>query len=294
MRAATIITTSSRRSSKTLARWLIAQAGGDVKVFVDTAAVMEKPLAAGCAPRLAGQAHKPGVARIRLVAISRRDLHHARACRSIPREEDHCGSCRALSRHLSRRRHFLSPYRLDARRCISYLTIGHKSAIPREFREAIGNRIYGCDDCLAVCPWNKFAEAGHEAKLAARDNLRAPALSDLAALDDAAVSRAVLEIAGQAHRSRPLHPQCHDRNRQFGRCFACALRAGTRSTTPHRSCAGAAAWALARLLPAEEFEELAGERMAVENDEGVREEWSAYSSILTVIPGRHEVSDPDP
>src|SRR5207245_507217 len=81
---------------------------------------------------------------------------------------------------------FPTPYRLDARRCISYLTIEHKGPIPRELRAAIGNRIYGCDDCLAVCPWNKFARAGHEAKLAARDELQAPRLADLARLDDAA------------------------------------------------------------------------------------------------------------
>ena len=81
---------------------------------------------------------------------------------------------------------FPAPYKLDARRCISYLTIENKGPIPREFRKAIGNRIYGCDDCLAVCPWNKFAQAGRETKLAARDELRAPALAELARLDDAA------------------------------------------------------------------------------------------------------------
>src|SRR5579883_2763221 len=99
-------------------------------------------------------------------------------------EVDHCGSCRACL-DICPTAAFPAPYKLDARRCISYLTIENKGAIPREFRKAIGNRIYGCDDCLAVCPWNKFAKAGHEAKLAARDELRAPTLSSLARLDDA-------------------------------------------------------------------------------------------------------------
>ena len=91
-----------------------------------------------------------------------------------------------LPRYLPDRRRFPAPYKLDARRCISYLTIENKGPIPREFRKAIGNRIYGCDDCLAVCPWNKFAQAGRETKLAARDELRAPSLAELARLDDAA------------------------------------------------------------------------------------------------------------
>ena len=155
-----------------------------MKVFVDTAAVMEKPLAAGRRPRLAGQAHQPGLARIRLLAVPRRDLHHARSA-ARRAEIDHCGTCRACL-DICPTAAFPAPYRLDARRCISYLTIEHKGPIPREFREAIGNRIYGCDDCLAVCPWNKFAQAGREAKLAARDDLRAPALAELARLDDAA------------------------------------------------------------------------------------------------------------
>src|SRR5213078_2166651 len=101
-----------------------------------------------------------------------------------PAEIDHCGACRACL-DICPTAAFPAPYRLDARRCISYLTIEHKGPIPRELRAAMGNRIYGCDDCLAVCPWNKFAQAGHEQKLAARAALKAPALADLAALDEA-------------------------------------------------------------------------------------------------------------
>jgi epoxyqueuosine reductase len=143
---------------KTLARWLIDQAGGDVKVFVDTAAVMEKPL--GDAAGLGWQGKHTNL-------VSR-----------------HFGSCRACLDACPTGA-FPAPYRLDARRCISYLTIEHKGPIPLELRPLIGNRIYGCDDCLAVCPWNKFARQGREARLAARDELHAPPLSELARLDDA-------------------------------------------------------------------------------------------------------------
>jgi epoxyqueuosine reductase len=173
---------------KAIARWLVAQAGddarADVKVFVDTAAVMEKPLAAAAGLGWQGK-HTNLVSRqfgswLFLGAIfTTLDLPP-----DAP-EADHCGSCRACL-DICPTAAFPAPYRLDARRCISYLTIEHKGPIPRELRSAIGNRIYGCDDCLAVCPWNKFAQAGHEAKLAARDELRAPRLADLARLDDAA------------------------------------------------------------------------------------------------------------
>ena len=98
---------------------------------------------------------------------------------------DHCGSCNACQ-EICPTAAFPAPYKLDARRCISYLTIENKGPIPHEFRKSIGNRIYGCDDCLAVCPWNKFAQEGREAKLSARAELRAPSLADLARLDDAA------------------------------------------------------------------------------------------------------------
>ncbi len=168
---------------KQLARWLVANAGGDVKVFVDTAAVMEKPLAASAGLGWQGK-HTNLVSRdfgswLFLGSIfSTLDLPADGAL------EDSCGTCRACL-DICPTAAFPEPYRLDARRCISYLTIEHKGPIPRELRAAIGNRIYGCDDCLAVCPWNKFAVQGNEAKLAARDDLRAPELAELARLDDA-------------------------------------------------------------------------------------------------------------
>jgi epoxyqueuosine reductase len=168
---------------KELARWLIAHAGGDVKVFVDTAAVMEKPLAAAAGLGWQGKhtnlvSHEFGSWLFLGAIFTTLDL---------PPDEpkaDSCGSCRACL-DVCPTAAFPAPYRLDARRCISYLTIEHKGPIPRDLRAKMGNRIYGCDDCLAVCPWNKFASLGREAKLAAREALRAPKLAELARLDDA-------------------------------------------------------------------------------------------------------------
>jgi len=168
---------------KQIGRWLIDRAGGDVKVFVDTAPVMEKPLAAAAGLGWQGK-HTNLVSRqfgswLFLGAIF--------TTLELPPDEperDHCGQCRACL-DICPTAAFPAPYRLDARRCISYLTIEHKGPIPRELRPLIGNRIYGCDDCLAVCPWNKFAVTGREVKLAARAVLRAPPLAELVRLDDA-------------------------------------------------------------------------------------------------------------
>src|ERR1700753_1229361 len=172
-----------KKRLKALARWFAAETNAEVKVFVDTAAVMEKPLSQAAGLGWQGK-HTNLVSRefgswLFLGAI----YTEAEMPRDKP-ESDHCGSCQACL-DICPTAAFPAPYRLDARRCISYLTIENKGAIPREFRKAIGNRIYGCDDCLAVCPWNKLAPAGHEAKLSPREELRAPKLSSLARLDDA-------------------------------------------------------------------------------------------------------------
>ena len=178
-----------KKRLKALARWLVATSGGEVKVFVDTAAVMEKPLAQAAGLGWQGK-HTNLVSRefgswLFLGAIF--------TTLDLPRDEaetDHCGSCQACL-DICPTAAFPAPYKLDARRCISYLTIENKGPIPHEFRKAIGNRIYGCDDCLAVCPWNKFAQAGREAKLAARDELRAPIAGRTCAARRRGVPRAV-------------------------------------------------------------------------------------------------------
>ncbi len=169
---------------KALGRWMAQTYGAELKVFVDTAPLMEKPLGQlaglGWQGKHTNLVSRPFGAWLFLGAV----LTTLALPADTP-EGDHCGSCRACL-DICPTSAFPAPYQLDARRCISYLTIEHAGPIPLEFREALGNRIYGCDDCLAVCPWNKFAAIAKEAAFHARDALRAPALADLAELDDQA------------------------------------------------------------------------------------------------------------
>jgi epoxyqueuosine reductase len=255
---------------KALARWLAENAGGEMKVFVDTAALMEKPLAAKAGLGWQGK-HTNLVSRefgswLFLGAIfSASDLPRDSA------DADHCGSCNACQ-EICPTAAFPAPYKLDARRCISYLTIENKGPIPHEFRKSIGNRIYGCDDCLAVCPWNKFAQEGREAKLAARAELRAPSLSELARLDDAAF-RALFSKS-------PVKRIGRDR---FVRNVLIAIgNADDASLAPAAErllddasplVRGAAVWALSQLVERERFDSLAANAMGSEADEGVRAEW---------------------
>jgi epoxyqueuosine reductase len=169
---------------KGVAGKLVAKTGCDVKVFVDTAPVMEKPLAEAAGIGWQGK-HTNLVSRDHGSWLFLGTIFTTAELEPDRRESDHCGSCRACLDACPTDA-FPAPYRLDARRCISYLTIENKGPIPLEFREKVGNRIYGCDDCLAACPWNKFAREASEAKLKARDELREPPLADLLGLDDAA------------------------------------------------------------------------------------------------------------
>ena len=257
---------------KRIAGRFAAYAQSDVKVFVDTAPLMEKPLAAAAGLGWQGK-HTNLVSRefgswLFLGAILTEVPLPADAA-----ETDHCGTCRACL-DICPTDAFPAPYRLDARRCISYLTIEHAGPIPREFRAAIGNRIYGCDDCLAVCPWNKFARETREAKLKARDDLAAPPLEELAALDDAAF---------RAHFSgSPVKRIGRDR---FLRNVLIAIgnsgsadlagAAAAHLADPAPLVRGAAVWALARLLPAKEFAALSAKRLPDEADADVRSEWEA-------------------
>jgi epoxyqueuosine reductase len=185
-------------------------------------------------------------------------------------EPDSCGTCRACL-DICPTAAFPAPYRLDARRCISYLTIEHKGPIPRELRPLIGNRIYGCDDCLAVCPWNKFAQAGREAKLAAREELRAPKLAELARLDDAAFrasfARTSVKRTGRDRFVRNVLIA-------IGNSADPALADEAERLLDDASplVRGAAVWALGRLDPAR----LAGHSamQGRETDAAVTEEWA--------------------
>jgi epoxyqueuosine reductase len=257
---------------KAIARWLVANAGGDVKVFVDTAAVMEKPLATRAGLGWQGK-HTNVVSRefgswLFLGAIfTTLDLPAAEP------EADHCGTCRNCL-DICPTDAFPAPYKLDAKRCISYLTIEHKGPIPRELREKIGNRIYGCDDCLAVCPWNKFAQASHEAKLSARDVLRAPQLSDLARLDDAQFRALFAKTAvKRTGRDRFVRNVLIAIGNSGDASLALQANALLDDASP--LVRGAAVWALSRLVPMEEFQEIARARSAHDVDETVRAEWRA-------------------
>ena len=170
--------------AQALARWLNAASGADVKVFVDTAPMMEKPLAQAAGLGWQGK-HTNLVSRTHGSWLFLGAIMSAAELEPDAPESDHCGSCRRCL-DICPTQAFPAPYQLDARRCIAYLTIEHKGHIDREFRAAIGNRVFGCDDCLAVCPWNKFAEAAREAKFAAVAGTTLPPLQDLLALDDAA------------------------------------------------------------------------------------------------------------
>ena len=257
---------------KGVARWLIAQAGGDAKVFVDTAAVMEKPLAAAAGLGWQGK-HTNLVSRQFGSWLFLGAIFTTLELPADAPETDHCGSCRACL-DVCPTAAFPSPYQLDARRCISYLTIEHKGPIAREFRSAIGNRIFGCDDCLAVCPWNKFAQAGRESKLAAREELTVPRLADLARLDDAAFrkmfSKSPVKRTG--------------RNRFVRNVLIAIGNSGDASLAPQAVqllddpsalVRGAAVWALSRLMPAEGFAALARDHRPRESEPLVAAEWTA-------------------
>ncbi|WP_414642735.1 tRNA epoxyqueuosine(34) reductase QueG [Bradyrhizobium sp.] len=259
-----------KKRLKTLARWLIATAGGEVKVFVDTAAVMEKPLAQAAGIGWQGKhtnlVSRPFGSWLFLGAIF--------TTLELPRDDaeaDHCGSCQACL-DICPTAAFPAPYKLDARRCISYLTIENKGPIPHEFRKAIGNRIYGCDDCLAVCPWNKFAQQGRETKLAARENLRAPPLDELARLDDAAFrARFTKSPVKRIGRDRFVRNVLIAIGNSNDRALAVEAERLLGDESP--LVRGAAVWALSQLLQREEFSRRAARALDTEPDEAVRAEW---------------------
>src|SRR5262249_53788115 len=186
-------------------------------------------------------------------------------------DNDHCGQCRACI-DVCPTKAFPAPYHLDARRCISYLTIEHKGPIPREFRDAIGNRIYGCDDCLAVCPWNKFAQTARDAKFAARDALLAPKLSELARLSDAAFRAMFSKTAvKRAGRDRFVRNVLIAIGNSGDASLAVEAERLLGDVSP--LVRGAAVWALSRLLPRPIF--LALSQRHNDSDAAVRDEWAA-------------------
>ena len=255
---------------KTLAGWMAKTLDCQVKVFVDTAPLMEKPLAQAAGIGWQGK-HTNLVSREHGSWLFLGSILTDRALTPDTPEIDHCGSCRACL-DVCPTDAFPGPYQLDARACLSYLTIEHADPMPHRYRAAMGNRIYGCDDCLAVCPWNKFARASHEQAFHPREALTAPLLADLAALDDAAF-RALFRKSPVKRIGR-------------GRFVRNVLYAVGNSGDPGLAASaerllddpsplvrGAAVWALGRLLEAKAFAALADERRALEPDPEVRGEW---------------------
>ncbi len=261
-----------KRRLKELARWLVEAApGADVKVFVDTAPVMEKPLSEAAGLGWQGK-HTNLVSRSHGSWLFLGAIYTTLALAPDGPGRGGCGSCDACQAACPTDA-FPAPYRIDARRCISYLTIENKGPIPREFRAGIGNRIYGCDDCLAVCPWNKFAAAA-QANLAfhPRAELTVPYLADLLALDDAAFR--------QVFAGSPI--KRIGRDRMLRNCLIAAGNSGSARLLPPVVALlddpapvvrGAAAWALAQLDPALWAAERSA-RMAAEADADVLAEWA--------------------
>jgi epoxyqueuosine reductase len=263
---------------KRLGRWMVDTLGGEVKVFVDTAPVMEKPLAAAAGIGWQGK-HTNLVSRefgswLFLGAVfTTLELEP-----DVP-HEDHCGACtRCLD--VCPTQAFPAPYQLDARRCIAYLTIEHKGHIAEEFRAAIGNRVFGCDDCLAVCPWNKFAQAARDQQLAVRPVLDAPALAELAGLDDAAF-RAM--FAGTPVKRTGRDRLVRNVMIAIGNTGAPALVPVVEARLDDASALvrAMAVWALARLVDAPRFAALRAHHLAREGDDAVIAEWRRDVSDAT-------------
>jgi epoxyqueuosine reductase len=233
-----------KKRLKRLGRWLLAEGGGEIKVFIDTAPVMEKPLAAAAGLGWQGK-HTNLLSRelgnwFFLGAIF--------TTLDLPVDEparEHCGSCTACL-DICPTGAFPAPFQLDARRCISYLTIEHKGPVDPELRPLMGNRIYGCDDCLAICPWNKFARTASEARFAARPDLVAPDLAELAALDDTAFrARFSGSPIKRIGRDRFVRNVLYAIGNSGSARLAPAVRALL--CDPDPTVAEAAQWALARL-----------------------------------------------
>ncbi len=258
---------------KRIAQWLAHETGTEVKVFVDTAPLMEKPLAEQAGLGWQGK-HTNLVSRELGSWFFLGCILTALELEVNAAEGDHCGSCRACL-DICPTKAFPAPYQLDARRCISYLTIEHKGHIPMEFRKPMGNRIYGCDDCLAVCPWNKFAKVAAEQKLKARDDLVAPSLAALLSLDDGAFRKM---FAGSPVKRT-------GRSRFLRNCLIASGNSDDRSLLePVRKCLAdesplvraMAVWALLQLDP-QSFTKERKQRLSSETDPGARAEWEAVA-----------------
>lgn len=263
-----------KKKLKALATWIVNQVGCELKVFVDTAPLMEKPLAQLAGVGWQGK-HTNLVSRDFGSWLFLGVILFDRVISEDAGERDHCGSCRACL-DICPTDAFVGPYRLDARKCLSYLTIETKGAWPERFRHQMGNRIYGCDDCLAACPWNKFAQATHEAKLQAREGFTDLKLTDLARLDDsefrALFSKSPIKRIGRDSFLRNVNYALGNAAKTSQKTdIEAVLLAGM--TDESLVVRGSAIWGLRQALPAERFAALRDQHLPVEADATVRAEW---------------------
>ena len=261
-----------KRRLSALAHWIEERWPGGLKLFVDTAPVMEKPLAERAGLGWQGK-HTNLVSRDFGSWLFLGEIYLSLALEPDSPEADHCGSCRRCLDACPTAA-FTAPHRLDARRCISYLTIEHKGMIPLELRPLIGNRIYGCDDCLAVCPWNKFAHVAREPDFLPREELTAPRLAALAELDDAAFRRlfagTAIKRTGRDRFIRNVLIAIGNADSKDPDLAAAAQRRLDDAAPLVRA---AAAWAFLRLAPPARCAAERARRLPREDDPLVREEW---------------------
>jgi epoxyqueuosine reductase len=270
-----------KKQLKALGRWICETFSGDVKVFVDTAPVMEKPVAQQAGLGWQGK-HTNLVSREHGSWLFLGEVFTTLEFADDAAETDHCGSCRNCLDACPTNA-FPAPYQIDARRCISYLTIEHKGPIDRELRPFMGNRIYGCDDCLAACPWNKFAQTAPVTEMRARPELAAPKLTDLARLSDSAFrtffSRTAIKRIGRDRFVRNVMIALGN----VGGDDAVEA-AKERLQDESALVRGAAVWALSQLLTAEAFDRLRQKWRMREDDTHVIEEWDAVHVSQTFAP----------
>lgn len=259
-----------KKKLKNLARWFVSETGSEVKVFVDTAPVMEKPLAMQAGLGWQGK-HTNLVTRTHGSWTFLGAIFTTHKLEPDPVEDDHCGNCRKCL-DICPTDAFPTAYKLDARRCISYLTIEHKGEIPHELRHKMGNRIYGCDDCLAVCPWNKFAKTAAETRFLARVELDNPPLEYLLGLDDDSFRRM---FAGSPVKRTGWHAFIRN-------CLIAAGNSNDSALLRHVAhhlrgkqavLRGAAVWACSQLASETEFNNLRLQHIGDETSQSVLNEW---------------------
>ena len=270
-----------KKRLKHLAMWLAETASTDVKIFVDTAPVLEKPLAQAAGLGWQGK-HTNVVSRDFGSWLFLGEVFTALEIEPDAPETDHCGACHACL-DICPTKAFVGPYKLDARRCISYLTIEHKGHIDRALRPLMGNRIYGCDDCLSVCPWNKFARVVQEPDFLPRPQLVGPKLADLAALDDAAFRTL---FAGSPIKRIGRNRFVRNVLIAIGNSgdLKLANAAQQRLNDESPLVRAAAVWVVRRLMAEKEIARLREGHLATEADDEVRTEWTAEVNSTSALP----------